>query len=73
MYVFPGRKLPVRITDPIAFGAILTRFTIAVTRPFTLALVISSPLPLLGSIFVVTMTVFAFWQLLNRTKEKIVL
>lgn len=34
-YVFPGRKLPVRIMDTMAFGAILTRFVMAMTRPLT--------------------------------------
>ena len=46
----------------IAVSLHLTNNYFALTRTF----------PLLVSVFVVALTVFAFWQLRNRTKEKIV-
>jgi hypothetical protein len=38
-----------------------------------LALVLTGDLTLLGSILVVSMTVYTFWQLRNKTKEIIVI
>ncbi|TRO53458.1 PrsW family intramembrane metalloprotease [Candidatus Bathyarchaeota archaeon] len=68
-------------------SAALTAYGIATKRPLPfylisvffhsvnnyLAVVLTGDLPLLSSFFVVSITVFTFWQLRNNTKERIVI
>jgi RsiW-degrading membrane proteinase PrsW (M82 family) len=79
-YRLPGIFFHPASTAVTAYGIATKRplpfYLIAVFLHFAnnyFALVLTSPLPLLVSIFVVTITVFASWQLRNRTKEKIVI
>jgi RsiW-degrading membrane proteinase PrsW (M82 family) len=72
-------RLPGLIFHPASTA--VTAYGIATKRPLPFYLIavflhfannylaLTSPFPLLGSIFVVAITVFAFWQLRNRTKE----
>ena len=80
IYRLPGLFFHPASTALTAYGIATKRplpfYLIAVFFHFAnnyFALVLTGDLPLLGSILVVSMTVFAFWELRNRTKEKIVI
>jgi len=79
-YRLPGLFFHPASTAISAYGIATKRplpfYLIAVFLHFAnnyFALTLPSPLPLVSSAFVVAITVFAFWQLRNRTKEKIVI
>jgi RsiW-degrading membrane proteinase PrsW (M82 family) len=80
IYRIPGLFFHPASTAVTAYGIATKRplpfFLIAVFLHFAnnyFALSLTPPFPLLSSIFVVAVTVFAFWQLRSRTKEKIVI
>jgi RsiW-degrading membrane proteinase PrsW (M82 family) len=78
VYRLPGLFFHPASTSVTAYG-------IAIKRPLPFYLLavflhfannyfsLTSPFPLLSSIFVVAITVFACWQLRSRTKEKLVI
>ena len=80
--VDPTFRLPGLFFHPASTS--LTAYGISVKRPLPYYLMavflhlannyfaITSPIALLPSIFIVAITVFASWQLYNKTKEKIV-
>jgi RsiW-degrading membrane proteinase PrsW (M82 family) len=79
-YRLPGLFFHPASTAISAYGIATKRpllfYLIAVFLHFAnnyFALTLPSPFPLLSSAFVVAITIFAFWQLRNRTKEKIVM
>lgn len=80
IYRLPGLFFHPASTSIIAYGIATKRplpfYLIAVFLHFSnnyFALTLTSPFPLLSSIFVVAITVFTSWQLRTRTKEKIVI
>ncbi len=80
IYRLPGLFFHPASTAITAYGIATKRplafYLIAVFFHFAnnyFALILTGDLPLLGSILLVSMTVYAFWQLRNRTKEKIVI
>jgi RsiW-degrading membrane proteinase PrsW (M82 family) len=80
IYRIPGLFFHPASTAVTAYGIATKRplpfYLIAVFFHFAnnfLALALTDDSPLFSSIFVVSITVFVFWQLRNKTKEKIVL
>jgi RsiW-degrading membrane proteinase PrsW (M82 family) len=78
-YRLPGIFFHPASTALTAYGITIKRpipfYLLAVFFHFAnnyLALVLTDPLPLLGSILVVSLTVFTFWKLRNRADEKII-
>jgi RsiW-degrading membrane proteinase PrsW (M82 family) len=79
IYRLPGLFFHPASTAITAYGITTKRplpfYLIAVFFHFAnnyLALALTGDLPLVSSIFVVSITVFVFWQLRKRTEEKIV-
>jgi len=80
IYRLPGLFFHPASTAITAYGIAMKRplpfYLIAVFFHFTnnyLSLVMPGYLSLIGSVFVISSTVYTFWKLHNRTKEKIVI